>query len=197
MIGDCSDGFITVVSGLPRSGTSLMMQMLAAGGVPPLTDQRRNADESNPRGYFEYEAVKQLRNDRSWLANARGQAVKIIHLLLSELPGDSEIEFRVILMQRAIGEVLASQRKMLARTGKPAPALSDEQLGRIFLGQMEKAMQWIGNAPAFRFLQIEHRALFQEPQAVAEQVDRFLDGGLDLTAMVAVVDPTLYRERLA
>ncbi len=187
--------FVTVVSGLPRSGTSLMMQMLAAGGMPLLTDHRRSADESNPRGYFEYEAVKQLRADRSWLSNARGQAVKIIHLLLSELPNDGAIEFRVILMRRAIGEVLASQRKMLARSGKPAPAVSDEQLGKIYLSQMEKAMQWIDNAPAFRLLQVEHQDLFQKPLAVAEELDEFLGGGLDRAAMAAVVDPSLYRER--
>src|SRR5665213_1543473 len=124
--------FITIVSGLPRSGTSLMMQMLAAGGIPPLTDQQRMPDENNPRGYLEYEAVKQLRNDRSWLANARGKAVKIIHLLLSELPNDGSLTFRVFLMQRAIDEVLASQRKMLARDGKAGAALADETLARIY-----------------------------------------------------------------
>ncbi|MGH8092737.1 MAG: sulfotransferase family protein [Chthoniobacterales bacterium] len=187
--------FVTIVSGLPRSGTSLMMQLLNAGGVPPLTDQLRAPDANNPRGYFEFEAVKQLRRDRSWLANARGKSVKIIHLLLSELPADGTLTFRVILMRRAIAEVLASQRRMLARDGKPPGAVSDEQLGRIFLGQMEKAEQQMASSPAFRVLQVEHRALLTDPAPIAEQINQFLGGGLNTAAMVAAVDPSLYRER--
>ncbi len=187
--------FITIVSGLPRSGTSLMMQMLAAGGIPPLTDERRLPDENNPRGYLEYEAVKQLRNDRSWLANARGKAVKIIHLLLSELPNDGSFTFRVLLMQRAIGEVLASQRKMLARDGKAGAALSDEQLAQIYLGQLEKAESWLASSPAVQVLKVEHRALLLEPATVAEQINDFLGGDLETAAMVSAVDPALYRER--
>ena len=110
--------FITVVTGLPRSGTSLMMQMLAAGGIPPLTDYQRKPDESNPRGYFEFEPVKRLRADRSWLDQAHGRAIKVIHLLLRELPTDGIYNYRVILMKRSIKEVLASQRVMLDRQGK-------------------------------------------------------------------------------
>lgn len=187
--------FVTVVSGLPRSGTSLMMQMLQAGGVPPLTDELRTPDESNPRGYFEYEAVKQVRTDSSWLATARGRAVKIIHILLSELPNDGSINFRVILMERAIGEVLASQRQMLARQGKSAAALSDDQLGRIYLGQLEKAEKFLTGSPAFQVLKVAHRELLGDPAPVAERINQFLGGDLDLAAMVAVVDPALYRER--
>ena len=187
--------FITIVSGLPRSGTSLMMQILAAGGIPPLTDQQRMPDENNPRGYLEYEAVKQLRHDRSWLAHARGKAVKIIHLLLSELPNDGSLTFRVLLMQRTIGEVLSSQRKMLARDGKAGAALADEALARIYLGQLEKAERWLASSPAFRVLKVEHRALLTEPAPVAELINDFLGGGLETAAMVAAVDPALYRER--
>ncbi len=187
--------FITIVSGLPRSGTSLMMQMLAAGGVPPLTDQLRVPDENNPRGYFEYEAVKKLRVDQSWLARARGHAVKIIHLLLRELPNDGAFAFRVILLQRAIGEVLASQRTMLARDGKAAAAISAEQLGRIYLAQMEKAERWLQSLPECRVLQVEHRALLTDPAPVAGQINQFLGGELDSAAMAAAVDPSLYRER--
>ena len=116
--------FVTIVSGLPRSGTSLMMQMLTAGGIPALTDQARAPDESNPRGYFELEAVKETGGaDRAWLADARGKAVKVIHFLLQQLPVDGSVAFRVILMQRTMNEVLASQRKMLARQGKPGAIL--------------------------------------------------------------------------
>jgi hypothetical protein len=192
---DIQKDFITIVSGLPRSGTSLMMQMLSAGGIPPLTDTQRVPDENNPRGYFELEAVKQLRNDRSWLANARGKAVKIIHLLLSELPNDGSFTFRVLLMQRAIGEVLASQRKMLERDGKVGAAVADEQLGRIYLGQIEKAERWLASSPAFRVLEVEHRSLFLEPAPVVNAINEFLGGELNAAAMISTVEPSLYRER--
>ena len=102
--------YLTIVSGLPRSGTSLMMQMLQAGGLPAFTDRVRSADESNPRGYFEFEPVKRLRTDRSWLPQARGHAIKIIHLLLRELPLDGSLVYRIVFMQRPLEEVLASQR---------------------------------------------------------------------------------------
>src|SRR6185295_16167693 len=110
--------FVTVVSGLPRSGTSLMMQMLSAGGMSALTDEKRTADESNPRGYFEFEPVKRLRADQAWLGEARGRVVKIIHLLLRELPADGRLAYRVIFMKRPLDEILASQRVMLEREGK-------------------------------------------------------------------------------
>ena len=126
--------WITVVSGLPRSGTSLMMQMLAAGGIPPLTDGQRAADPSNPRGYLEFDPVKRLKGDRSWLPQARGKAVKIIHLLLPELADASPGDYRVVMMRRPVGEVVRSQRAMLARQGKASAAVSDAQLGAAFRG---------------------------------------------------------------
>ena len=104
-----SRDFITVVSGLPRSGTSMMMQMLAAGGISPMTDEVRAADSDNPRGYYELEKVKHLRQDHTWLKDAVGKAVKIVHLLLMELPADRD--YRVILMQRDLEEVLRSQAR--------------------------------------------------------------------------------------
>src|SRR4051812_48441025 len=126
--------FITIVSGLPRTGTSLMMQMLAAGGIPPLTDNLRQPDESNPRGYYEFEPVKKLRSDRTWLGQARGKAVKIIHLLLRELPVDGSFRYRVLLMQRPMSEVLSSQRAMLARQGKASA--DDAMLTKIYAAQL-------------------------------------------------------------
>ncbi len=187
--------FITIVSGLPRSGTSLMMQMLAAGGLPPLTDEVRVPNESNPRGYFEYEAVKQLRQERGWLPAARGRAVKIIHLLLPELPNDGTFSFRVILMQRAIAEVISSQRQMLVREGRAAASIPDEQLARIYGSQLEKTEKWLAGALGFQVLRVNHRALLTDPGTVAAEVNRFLGGALDPAAMARVVDPSLYRER--
>ena len=186
--------FITIVSGLPRSGTSLMMQMLAAGGIPPLTDHLRVADESNPRGYFEFDAVKRLRSDHSWLDLARGHAVKIIHLLLRELPTDRGLQYRVIFMRRPLEEVLASQRAMLERQGKPAA--DDALLAKVFRGQLEQVEQWLATAPGFSVLQVEHHALFESAQSTAERVSEFLGGQLDVAAMLGVIEPALYRQRI-
>ncbi len=185
--------FITVVSGLPRSGTSLMMQMLAAGGIPPLTDELRAPDESNPRGYFELEAVKKLRTDQSWLDRARGRSVKIIHLLLRELPVDGRYSYRVIFMKRPLGEVLASQSAMLARQGKPSadPAM----LEKIYAAQLSQVEEWLSQQSCFSVLNIDHRRALQEAPAVGREVADFLGADLDLNAMTAAVDPALWREK--
>src|SRR4026209_2745330 len=91
---------IVVVSGLPRSGTSMMMQMLQAGGLEILTDAVRTPDGSNPKGYFEFEAVKDLDKGQApaWLAGARGKAVKIVSSLVRWLPESND--YQVIFMQR-------------------------------------------------------------------------------------------------
>ncbi len=187
--------FITVVSGLPRSGTSLMMQMLAAGGIPPLTDNLRVPDDSNPRGYFELEAVKRLRSDATWLQDAPGRAVKIIHLLMRELPIDGRYEYRVLLMRRPIDEVLASQRTMLERQGKTSadPAL----LAKTYATQLAQLAQWMAAHVCFRVLAVQHGRLVSSPSEMAEIIAEFLGRGLDVSAMAAAVDPNLYRERLA
>ena len=187
--------FITIVSGLPRSGTSLMMQMLSAGGYPVLTDQVRAADESNPRGYFELEAVKKLRVDHAWLEQARGGAVKIIHALVRELPTDGRYEYRVLLMKRPIEEVLASQRAMLARSGKASA--DDTTLSRVFQAQLAELERWLAAQSHFSWLPVEHQRVLKEPLAVAGEINGFLGGTLDTAAMAAAVDPLLYRQRLA
>ena len=191
--------WITVVSGLPRSGTSLMMQALAAGGLPPFTDAQRAADASNPRGYLELEAVKRLKTDRSWLPQARGQAVKIIHLLLPELVAAADAglreEYRVVLMRRPVEEVVASQRAMLARQGRPAAAVPDAQLGKLFLDQLERAERRLAGRPEFQVCTVSYPALVADPSAEAARVNAFLGGGLDEAAMARAVDPSLYREK--
>jgi hypothetical protein len=187
--------FITVVSGLPRSGTSLMMQMLAAGGIPPLTDNLRVADESNPRGYFEFDPVKRLRRDRRWLDQARGRAVKIIHVLVRELPADGRFQYRVIVMKRPMEEILSSQRAILEREGKTSA--DDATLAKIFRSQLEQLEQWLAAQPAFSFLAVDYHRALNEPLEVAKEVNAFLQANLDLEAMAAAVDPTLYHQRLA
>jgi hypothetical protein len=187
-----ASNFITIVSGLPRSGTSLMMQMLAAGGMSPLTDSERAADESNPRGYFELEAVKRLRSDQAWLDQARGRAVKIIHLLLRELPVDGRFEYRVLFMLRPIAEVLASQRAMLARQGKQTATTS---LAGIYESQLAQAQEWIRAHACFSFITLEHHRVIEQPKESATVVAEFLERDLDVKAMAATVDQSLWRER--
>ncbi len=190
--------WITVVSGLPRSGTSLMMQALAAGGLPALTDSERAPDESNPRGYLELEAVKRLKTDRSWLASAQGRAVKVIHLLLPDLAaktGADGYEFCVVLMRRPMEEIIASQRAMLARQGRAGAALPEAQLGTLFRAQMERVERWLASRADFRVCPVHYPALVADPAAEVHRVNTFLGGSLNEAAMAAAVDPELYRQK--
>jgi hypothetical protein len=168
-----------------------MMQMLAAGGMRVLTDGARAADEDNPRGYFEFEPVKRTKQDGRWVTEAVGKAVKMVYLLVKDLPAHQE--FRVILMQRDLGEVLASQRTMLERRGQAGSGLSDDRMAAIFGQQMRSIAAWLRGQPNFRVLEVQHRACLETPGKVARQVNEFLASGLDEAAMAGVVDPALYR----
>ena len=193
MVGQPQDN-VVIVSGLPRSGTSMMMQMIEAGGVPVLSDARRSADNDNPRGYYEYEPVKSTRKDASWVANAVGKAVKVVHLLLMDLPAVHQ--YKVIFMRRPLEEVLASQTKMLHRKEQEGASLSPEQLAKAFGRQLDKVANWLADQSNFDVLYVEHRQVLADPQAQAARINQFLGGTLDTTAMAAVVDPSLYRQRL-
>lgn len=185
--------FITVVSGLPRSGTSLAMQMLHAGGIPALTDEQRTPDADNPRGYFEFERVKQIKTDRRWLDDAQGKAVKIIHMLVTSLPPDRE--YRVLMMRRDVAEVVRSQAAMLARSGRPGGGLSAEKLAQVYTSQMSAVTRWLDEYPCFRVLDVGYADLIREPREMSEKMSAFLGGGLAIEAMVRAVDPALYRQR--
>jgi hypothetical protein len=184
--------FLTIVSGLPRSGTSLMMKMLEAGGLPVLVDGVRTADVDNPRGYYEFEPVKRLKEDTAWVAPACGKAVKMVYLLLLDLPPD--VEYRVLFMRRNIDEVLASQAAMLRRLGKSAP-LDDARMAALFRDGLAKFDGWVKDRPNFHLLDVSYNALVTDAAPVAIEVDQFLGGGLDVDAMTRIVDPTLYRNR--
>jgi len=185
--------FVTIVSGLPRSGTSMMMRMIDAGGIPALTDNLRAADDDNPRGYFEFEPVKRTKEDPSWLALAEGKVVKMVYRLLYDLPADRE--YRVVFMQRNLAEVIASQNVMLDRQGKSAGPLSDEKLMGLFQVELSKADQWLRAQPNFRLLYVNYNAALQDPQPAVRAVNEFLGGDLDTQAMLRVVEPALYRQR--
>jgi hypothetical protein len=189
------DEWVTIVSGLPRSGTSLMMQMLQAGGMKLLTDERRTADQNNPRGYFEYEAVKRSGTDVSWLGQAGGRAVKVIHLLLRHLSLDRQ--YRVIFMLRDVQEVIASQRAMLKASGQSGARIPDDKLAAVFEQQLLEVRQWLAEQPNFRVLCVNYCDVLGDPSAAAQTIALFLGGKLDVSAMAGEVDRTLYRQRRA
>lgn len=186
--------FITVVSGLPRSGTSMMMKALEAGGLAVVTDAQRTADEDNPKGYYEMERVKQMdKGDTAWLADAQGKVVKVISALLEHLP--ATYTYRVIFMQRAMPEVLASQKKMLERRGEPTDRVSDEELTRLFSKHVQKVETWLRGQPNIQVLYVDYNRMLADPLPYVRQVNQFLGGVLDEQRMAEVVDPTLYRNR--
>lgn len=185
---------VTVVSGLPRSGTSMMMKMLEAGGIDPLTDEIREADIDNPKGYYEFERVKKLdKGDTAWVPEARGKAVKVISALLRHLPDDER--YRVIFMRRALDEVLASQRKMLERRDELDEDATDEELKELFLKHIDHVHAWSDPRDHIELLEVSYNDLIEEPEAGAKEIGRFLGGGLDTQAMAEVIDPDLYRNR--
>lgn len=186
---------IVVVSGLPRSGTSLMMKMLEAGGIAPMTDGIRTADQDNPKGYYELERAKKLSaGDTGWLSDARGKAVKIIATLLYDLP--TEHRYKVVFMRRKMTEILASQRQMLVNRGEDPDVVSDAEMSRMFEGHMKRLESWMSTRSDIEALEVDYNDLVGG-QAVhlAEQIDAFLGPGLDIGAMVEVIDPVLYRQR--
>ena len=171
----------------------MMMRMLAAGGVPILTDGERRPDDDNPKGYFEDERVKGLsEGDDGWLRTARGHAVKVVSPLLPQLPASHR--YRVIFMRRDLTEVLASQRRMLSRRGADDGADDAAMLAR-FAEHLDKVTFQLRYRPQFQTLFLDYRAVIEDPRAAAEQVAAFLGRDLDVTAMADSVDPLLYRNR--
>jgi hypothetical protein len=184
---------IVVVSGLPRSGTSMAMKMLEAGGLRVVTDGLRTADEDNPKGYYEDERVKRLHKeeDKAWLRDARGKVIKIISFLLKSLP--AEHNYQVILMHRNLREIVSSQNKMLARLGKPND-LPDEMAVQLLASQVKDAAFFL-QRPQFEVLELQYAETLASPRPQAERIASFLGGSLDVEKMAAVVDKDLYRNR--
>jgi hypothetical protein len=187
-------GYITVVTGLPRSGTSMMMQMLEAGGITALVDDLRPPDRHNPGGYHEYQRVTRLASDQDWLPEAQGKVVKMVYRLLYELP--REFDYRVVWMRRRLDEVTASQDAMLLDTA-PAQAASMDptQVIDAFSRQLDEFGEWLGRQPNKRSRVVDYNAILEDPRPSIAAVHRFLDGRLDVAAMERVVDPALYRQR--
>jgi hypothetical protein len=185
------DSEIIVVSGLPRSGTSLMMQMLDNGGVEVVTDNIRTADTDNPRGYYEYELVKKIKQDVSWLPATRGKAFKMVSQLLYDLPA-TEV-YRIIFMERDMDETLLSQEKMLQRLGRQAAPR--ENLKRNYAIHLERLFEWLPQQRNLTVLRVCYNDLLAHSRKHAERVSEFLSGTANVEGMAKTVDPSLYRNR--
>lgn len=184
---------ITIVSGLPRSGTSMMMRMLAAGGLPILADGERTADDDNPKGYYEFERVKKLKDgDFEWLPQAQGKVVKVVSPLLEYLP--QGYPYRIVFMRRDLGEVLASQRKMMVHRGGAQEDSDDAQLERLYQKHLSQVGGWLQLYP---HIQVDYRSVIEGPGAQVARLVEFLGPELQAEAMLAVVDPGLYRQRVS
>jgi hypothetical protein len=184
---------ITIVSGLPRSGTSLMMQMLEKGGMPILTDHIRKSDESNPRGYYEFEKVKSLRKDASWMNEAEGKAVKVIAQLLYFLP--SNYEYAVIFMERNLEEIVSSQQKMLERLGQTNNRANPDTLIKTFQKQVGQIKSWLSAQKNMRSLFMNYGEIMKDPIRTSQHIIHFLDLNLVKEKMASAVDPELYRQK--
>jgi hypothetical protein len=184
---------ITIVSGLPRSGTSLMMQMLVAGGMTALSDGERRADTDNPRGYLEWERIKQLPSDPACIAEGEGKVVKVISRLLLALPDGHE--YRIIFMQRPLPEVLASQDEMLRRRGSYKQGADPAAISAAFEKHLREVHAWIEGKPYVRSLRVQYHDVLSRPQEISQQLAQFLEIPLDLGAMAQQVDDSLYRNR--
>jgi hypothetical protein len=186
---------IVVVSGLPRSGTSMMMRMLEAGGVPILTDSERTADVDNPKGYFELERIKDLEKetDKSYLREGRGQAVKAISFLIKDLPDEND--YRVIFMRRDLEEVLSSQEKMIARLDQGDTSAEREGMKEAYRNDIVRTRLHCRKRPNFELIEIHYKAAVEDPARAAAEVNAFLGGHLDESAMREAVDTALYRNR--
>jgi sulfotransferase family protein len=186
---------ITVVSGIPRSGTSLMMQMMSAGGMPVLTDGQRSADDNNPRGYFELEAVKSLARNQDVLAQAEGKVVKVISSLLPSLP--KHLEYRVIFMCRPLEEVVSSQNRMLERLGKEVPPTLTGAVIAAFKEHLRKVRSWLSQQPNIKVLYVDYPAIVQAPEEQVAKICAFLGRELDGAAMIRQIERSLHREKSA
>lgn len=189
---------ITIVSGLPRSGTSLMMQMLDAGGMAVLSDGERKADTDNPKGYLEWERIKQIKKDPSVIAYAEGKVVKVISEFVQSLPVGHE--YRIVFMQRPLPEVLKSQDEMLRRRGNADSIASSSAetyaIEEFFQKHLLEMNKWVAGQENIKMLRVHYHRVLREPRPVAEEVATFVQVPLDVDAMVKQVDGSLYRNRM-
>jgi len=186
--------YITIVSGLPRSGTSMMMRMLEAGGIPALTDEKRTPDDDNPNGYYEFEDVKSIEDDSTWIDRAPGYCVKMVYSLLKHLPPDCD--YRVVFMRRNVDEILQSQKKMLERN-EIATDIPDPLMKALFERELRNFYAWLPTQSHLNLINVSYNDLLAQPETIIAQINRHFDDTLDQQAMANHIDPNLYRHRAA
>ncbi|MEM9885043.1 MAG: alkaline phosphatase family protein [Bacteroidota bacterium] len=185
---------IYIVSGLPRSGTSMAMQMLQAGGLDIFTDEKRAADDNNQKGYFEHEAVKMLMRKKRWVSAATGKAMKVVAPLIKHLP--LMYNYKVIYMERELTEILSSQQRMLKRLGKK---VKEDQypihIAAAYERQVEEAKKWASERDNVQILYLNYADVVAQPLEAALKMSEFIGQPLAIEKMIATVDSSLYRER--
>jgi hypothetical protein len=184
-----------IVSGLPRCGTSMMMQMLELGGMPIVSDHVRKADDDNPLGYYEFEKVKEIKKNSSWLDNCIGKAFKMVSALLYYLPKDRK--YKVIFMKRRMEEMLVSQKVMLKRRGIKTDSVSDEKMSIKFENHLQKIEKWLTIQNHIDTVYINYNDVIQNPYENANRINRFLGNSLNVDNMASVVKKSMYRQKIS
>jgi hypothetical protein len=184
--------FIAIVSGLPRSGTSMMMRMLDSGGMEVVVDNIRKPDQDNPAGYYEFEKVKKIKDDSTWLDSIYGKVVKMVSMLLYSLPSDKP--YKVIFMKRDMTEILISQKIMLERK-RAKDAKSDEEMAGCFIKHLNEIEKWLGEQTNMNVLYVNYNDIVENPVKNARLVNEFLECNLNIEKMAEAVDKSLYRNR--
>ena len=185
---------IIVVTGLPRSGTSLMMQILQSMGIEIFTDNKRLPNESNPKGYFEHELVKMIEYDTSWVKEVEGKAIKIVSPLLAYLPNNHS--YKIIFMDRVLDEIVQSQEKMLSVNNVPNPQIKPGVIKQIFIKDLKQAWSSIRELSHSESLEISHSKLLKKPDSELKKIKRFLNINVDLKNAINVIDEKLYRAKI-
>lgn len=180
---------IVLVSGLPRSGTSLMMQMLDKGGVEALVDGKREADDSNPKGYYEYEPVMSLHRDNSWMKKTKNKSLKVVAPLLKHI--DPQFRYKIIFMKRDLNEVVKSQQKMIGKSTDTLPIT----LLNSYQEQLNHIEVWKEKEPGVELIYIDYKEIIENPDKMSEKVENFIGKKLNKEKMAACVDKSLYRNR--
>ena len=191
---DSKKNEIIIVSGLPRSGTSLMMMLLEAGGIPILTDNLRTSDVDNPKGYYEFEPVKSMpKGNNQWLSQATGKAVKVISSLLKFLPPDHC--YKIILMRRRIDEIMASQARMIRNRQENSDRISDAEMSMLFEKHLHDISAWLKRQDYIEHIEISYNEILRAPETAHSVLSSFLDHALDTDQMISMIDRSLYRQK--
>jgi hypothetical protein len=186
---------VFVVSGLPRSGTSMMMRMLDAGGLPALTDGVRPSDQDNPDGYYEFEPVKTLEHNASWIDEARGRVIKIVYVHLRHLP--ASVNYKIIFMRRIIEEIIASRDEMLRRAGMPVSRIGQTRWSAYFDQELRETERWLIKQSNFEVLYVDYNQTVADAAHACHLVKNFLCLDLEIERMQSIATRTLYRQRIS